>query len=63
MVSGFELENLAADIAANAKGLGDAAAGTFLGATTFLVLGVAGLLSSASRVDLDSCGRYAEGTQ
>ncbi len=43
VVSGFELENLAAGIAANAKGLGDAAAGTFLGATTFLALGVAGL--------------------
>jgi cation:H+ antiporter len=30
LVSGFELENLAAGIAANAKGLPDAAAGTFL---------------------------------
>lgn len=43
LVSGFELENLAAGIAANAKGLPDAAAGTFLGGTTFLALGVAGL--------------------
>src|SRR5918996_4612701 len=29
VVSGFELENLAAGIAANVRGLGDAAAGTF----------------------------------
>jgi cation:H+ antiporter len=43
VVSGFELENLAAGVAANAKGFPDAAAGTFLGGTTFLALGVAGL--------------------
>ncbi len=43
LLSGFELENLAAGIAANAKGLPGAAAGTFLGGTTFLALGVAGL--------------------
>jgi cation:H+ antiporter len=43
LVSGFELENLAAGIAANAKGLPNAAAGTFLGGTTFLALAVAGL--------------------
>jgi cation:H+ antiporter len=43
VVSGFELENLAAGIAANAAGLPGAAAGTFLGGTTFLALGVAGL--------------------
>jgi cation:H+ antiporter len=43
LVSGFELENLAVGIAANAKGLPGAAAGTFLGGTTFLALGVAGL--------------------
>jgi cation:H+ antiporter len=42
-VSGFELENLAAGIAANAAGLPGAAAGTFLGGTTFLALGVSGL--------------------
>jgi cation:H+ antiporter len=42
-LSGFETENLAAGIAANAKGLPDAAAGTFLGGITFLALGVAGL--------------------
>lgn len=43
VLSGFELENLAAGIAANAKGLPGAAAGTFLGGTTFLALGVAGI--------------------
>src|SRR5215207_6266160 len=43
IVSGFELENLAAGIAANARGLSGAAAGTFLGGTTFLALGVSGL--------------------
>jgi cation:H+ antiporter len=42
-ISGFELENLAAGIAANAKGLPGAAAGTFLGGTTFLAIGVSGL--------------------
>jgi cation:H+ antiporter len=42
-ISGFEPENLAAGIAANAKGLPGAAAGTFLGGTTFLALGVSGL--------------------
>jgi cation:H+ antiporter len=43
LVSGFELENVAAGIAANVKGLENAAAGTFLGGTTFLALAVAGL--------------------
>ncbi len=42
-LSGFETENLAAGIAANAKGLAGAAAGTFLGGTIFLALAVAGL--------------------
>ena len=42
LISGFELENLAAGIAANLKGLPGAAAGTFLGGTTFLATGVAG---------------------
>src|SRR4051794_3802080 len=42
VISGLELENLAAGIAANAKGFEGAAAGTFLGGTTFLALGVAG---------------------
>jgi cation:H+ antiporter len=53
-LSGFETENLAAGIAANAKGLPGAAAGTFLGGVTFLALGVAGLggLIAPSRVEL-----------
>lgn len=42
-LSGFETENLAAGIAANAKGLPGAAAGTFLGGVTFLAFAVAGL--------------------
>jgi cation:H+ antiporter len=42
-LSGFETENLAAGIAANAKGLPGAAAGTFLGGVTFVAFGVAGL--------------------
>jgi cation:H+ antiporter len=42
-LSGLETENLAAGIASNAKGLPGAAAGTFLGGSTFLALGVAGL--------------------
>jgi cation:H+ antiporter len=50
VVSGFELENLAAGIAANAKGLPGAAAGTFLGGTTFLALGVAGLGGSLAPI-------------
>jgi cation:H+ antiporter len=42
VLSGFEVENLAAGIAADLKGLPGAAAGTFLGGTTFLTLGVTG---------------------
>ena len=42
-ISGFELENLHAGIGANAAGLPGAAAGTFLGGTTFLAIGVARL--------------------
>jgi cation:H+ antiporter len=42
-LSGFETENLAAGITANANGLPGAAAGTFLGGVTFLALAVAGL--------------------
>lgn len=51
VISGFEFENLAAGIAANAKGLGGAAAGTFLGGTTFLALAVSsvGALIAPSR--------------
>ena len=53
-LSGFETENLAAGIAANAKGLPAAAAGTFLGGITFLSFGVAGLggLIAPIRVEL-----------
>jgi cation:H+ antiporter len=50
VVSGFELENLAAGIAANAKGLPGAAAGTFLGGTTFLALGVGGVAALLSPI-------------
>lgn len=46
VVSGFELENLAAGIAADLKGLPNAAAGTFLGGTTFLALAVSGLAAA-----------------
>lgn len=42
VVSGFEVENLAAGIAADLNGLPNAAAGTFLGGTTFLAFAVAG---------------------
>ncbi|HET6870836.1 MAG TPA: hypothetical protein VFH80_33300 [Solirubrobacteraceae bacterium] len=53
-LSGFETENLATGIAANAKGLSGAAAGTFLGGVTFLSFGVAGLggLIAPIRVEL-----------
>jgi cation:H+ antiporter len=53
-LSGFETENLAAGIAANAKGFPGAAAGTFLGGITFLAFGVAGLggLIAPIRVEL-----------
>jgi cation:H+ antiporter len=50
LVSGLELENLAAGIAANAKDLPGAAAGTFLGGTVFLALAVSG--ASAAIVPL-----------
>ncbi|CAN5358449.1 calcium/sodium antiporter [soil metagenome] len=42
VVSGFEVENLAAGVAAGLHGLPDVAAGTFLGGSTFLALGVSG---------------------
>jgi cation:H+ antiporter len=53
-LSGFETENLATGIAANAKGLPGAAAGTFLGGLTFLAFGVTGLggLIAPIRVEL-----------
>ena len=50
-ISGFEFENLAAGIAANAAGLPGAAAGTFLGGTTFLALGVAGFAALIAPID------------
>jgi len=50
VVSGFELENLAAGIAANVNGFGNTAAGTFLGGTTFLALAVAGLSAVAAPI-------------
>jgi len=53
VLSGFELENLAAGIAANAQGFPDAAAGTFLGGTTFLALAVAGLAAVARPIEAD----------
>jgi cation:H+ antiporter len=51
LVSGFELENLAAGIAANAHGLGNAAAGTFLGGSSFIALAVAGAAAVVAPVD------------
>jgi cation:H+ antiporter len=51
LVSGFELENLAAGLAADLKGLGQAAAGTFLGGTTFLALAVPGLAALAAPIE------------
>ena len=58
-LSGFETENLATGIAANAKGLPGAAAGTFLGGVTFLAFGVAGLggLIAPIRVELPRASR------
>ena len=50
-LSGFELENLAAGIAANARGLAGAAAGTSFGGATFLALGVAGLGALIAPID------------
>lgn len=54
LLSGFEAENLAAGIAANLQRLPGAAAGTFLGGTTFLAIGVAGIgaLAAPIRVQL-----------
>lgn len=43
LISGLEVENIAAGLAANLAGFPGAAAGTFLGGTTFITLGVAGL--------------------
>jgi cation:H+ antiporter len=49
-LSGLELENLVAGIGLNARGLGNAAAGTFLGGTTFLALAVPGLSALISPI-------------
>ena len=43
LIAGLEVENIAAGLAANFAGFPGAAAGTFLGGTTFITLGVAGL--------------------
>ena len=43
LLSGLEIENIAAGLAANLAGFPGAAAGTFLGGTTFIALGVAGV--------------------
>jgi cation:H+ antiporter len=53
VISGFELENLVAGIVADLGGFPDAAAGTFLGGTTFLALGVAGLAAVVSPIEAD----------
>jgi len=61
-LSGFELENLAAGIAANAKGLPGAAAGTFLGGVVFLALAVAGLGGLIAPMPVDLPRRFAAWT-
>ena len=43
LISGLEVENIAAGLAAHFAGFPGAAAGTFLGGTTFITLAVAGL--------------------
>jgi cation:H+ antiporter len=43
LISGLEIENIAAGMAANLAGFPGAAAGTFLGGTTFIALGISGL--------------------
>src|SRR2546423_14024995 len=58
-LSGFEPENLAAGIVANAKGLPGAAAGTFLGGVTFLALGVAGLGGVIAQMRMRLPARFA----
>ncbi len=58
-LSGFETENLAAGIAANAKGLPGAAAGTFLGGVTFVALGVAGLGGLIAPIRVELPARFA----
>src|SRR5688500_15154648 len=45
LISGLEVENIAAGLAAHRAGFPGAAAGTFLGGTTFITLGVAGVFA------------------
>lgn len=59
VLSGFETENLAAGIAANAKGLPGAAAGTFLGGVTFLAFAVAGLGGAIAPMRVELPPRFA----
>ena len=58
VLSGFELENLAAGIAANAKGLPGAAAGTVFGGITFLALGVSGIAALIAPIRSDLPRRF-----
>ena len=58
VISGFELENLAAGVAANAKGLPGTAAGTFLGGTVFLALGVTGIAAAIAPIRAKLPGRF-----
>jgi len=58
-LSGFETENLAAGIAINAKGLPEAAAGTFLGGVTFLALGIAGVAGLVAPMEVKLPRRFA----
>jgi cation:H+ antiporter len=58
-LSGFETENLAVGIVANAKGLPGAAAGTFLGGVTFLSFGVAGLGGVIAPIQVGLPTRFA----
>jgi cation:H+ antiporter len=62
VLSGFETENLAAGIAANAKGLPGAAAGTFLGGIVFLALAVAGLGALIAQMRVELPFRFAAWT-
>jgi cation:H+ antiporter len=62
LVSGLEVENLAAGIAADVKGLPGGAAGTFLGGTTFLALGVAGVAALIAPMQAKLPGRIVAWT-
>ena len=58
-LSGFELENVAVGIAADLNGLPGAAAGTFLGGTTFLALAVAGIGALIAPMNVALPGPFA----